>query len=232
VSKTAMLESVRRLDLATTRALLEAKPALLDVVDRQERNLLHIACSSLPGTVKVSESHQARFVDFLLDRGLAIDLPVGNDACTPLFFAVARARNPVLVRRLIKRGADAAAAPGGGLFAAGWWDDVVNLKFLIKAGSPLDTVVGVTPFLACWLWKRFEAAKVLAKSGANVNYQDSKGRTALYHGVERQYEPELLQWLVAHGASPDIANREGVSARLMASRKRDKRYLTALTKNG
>jgi ankyrin repeat protein len=145
-----------------------------------------------------------------------------------LFFAVARARNTALVRFLVDHGAKPTSAPGGGLFAAGWWEDLPNLKLLIRAGAPVDVVVGVTPFLACWCWKRFEAAKCLARSGANVNYQDSKGKAALHHGIEKEFDPAMLKWLVQHGASADLADHQGVSPRVKASRKRDKRYFAAL----
>jgi ankyrin repeat protein len=198
------------------------------VADRQGRNLLHLACSASCTKLNVSDTAQARFVDDLLRRGFEIDLPVGRDACTALFFAVARARNPKLVKLLIRRGANVESAPGGGLFAAGWWNDVANLNLLIRAGARIDSVAGVTPFLASWCWKKFEAAKFLALKGANVNYQDAKGKTALHHGVEKEFAPALLKWLVQHGASPDIKDRDGVSARLKASRKRDKRFLAAL----
>lgn len=77
-----------------------------------------------------------------------------------------------------------------------------------------------------WCWKRFNSAKFLAVNGANVN-EDSKGKTALYHGVEKEFDPVLLKWLVKHGASPDIKDRDGVSPRLKASRKRDRRVLAA-----
>jgi ankyrin repeat protein len=120
------------------------------------------------------------------------------------------------------------SAPGGGLFAAGWWDDTANLELLIHAGARIDIVVGVTPFLASWCWKKFKAAKLLALNGANVNFRDDKGRTALHHGVEKEFDPSVLRWLVNHGASPEIKDREGMSARLRASRKRDKRFLAAL----
>jgi ankyrin repeat protein len=86
----------------------------------------------------------------------------------------------------------------------------------------------MTPFLACWCWKQFDAAKFLASKGANVNYQDQKGKTALHHGVEKEFDPALLTWLVAHGASPDIKDRDGVSPRLKASRKRNKKFFAAL----
>jgi ankyrin repeat protein len=154
---------------------------------------------------------------------------MGRDHCTPLFFAVARARNLALVKLLLARGAKVNAAPGGGLFAAGWWQDLKILDVLLDAGASIDVVVGVTPFLACWGWKRFDAAKFLATKGADVNVRDHKGKTALHHGVEKEFDPALLKWLVRHGASPDLEDHDGVSPRLKASRKRDKRYLRAMS---
>ena len=228
MSKTRLLDSVQRLDLETTRDLLEKTPSLATATDRQGRNLLQLACSVSWSKRRVSRSVQARLASYLLDRGFEIDTPVGRDKCTALFFAVARARNPTLIKLLLDRGARVAAAPGEGLYAAGWWDDTVSLDLLIRAGARPDVVVGVTPFLASWCWKRFAAAKFLATKGANVNVQDAKGRTALHYGVEKEFDPALLKWLVKHGASPDIRDREGVSARLKASRKRDKRFLAAL----
>jgi ankyrin repeat protein len=223
-----MFEAVRNLDLEGTKALLEAKPALLTATERQGRTLLHLACAARCASLGVPEAESARMVNFLLDRGMDIDVPIGRDNVTPLFAAVARGRNPTLVRLLLKRGAEVRSAPGGGLFAAAWWNDVENLELLIRAGAQIDIVVGVTPFLAAWCWGKFDAAKVLALSGANVNYQDSRGRTALLHGVEKEFDPALIAWLVKHGASPDIEDRDGISARLKASRKRDRKFFEAL----
>ena len=229
MSKIRIFEAVKTLDLETTKAMLEAKPALLKATDRPGRTLLHIACAADCASLGVPEAESARMVNFLLDRGLDIDIPFGRDKVTPLFAAVARGRNPTLVKLLLKRGAKVKSAPGGGLFAAGWWNDVENLELLIRAGAQIDIVVGITPFLAAWCWKKFDAAKVLALSGANVNYQDSRGRTALHHGVEKEFDPVMLAWLVKHGASPDIKDRDGVTARLKASRKRDKKFFAALS---
>jgi ankyrin repeat protein len=228
MSKAAIIEAVKTLDLAAARQLLEAKPALLATTDREGRNLLHVASSVSVDDFRLPGRTQVQFVKFLLDRGFEIDLPVGRDKCTPLFFAVARARNPALVGFLLERGAKPANAPGGGLFAAGWCDDVASLKLLVDAGAPVDVVVGITPFLASWCWKRFAAAKAFALNGADVNYQDAKGRAALHHGVEKEFDPSLLAWLVTHGASPDVPDRQGVTARAKASRKRDQRFFDAL----
>jgi ankyrin repeat protein len=228
VSKARIFEAVKHLDLEEAKALVDAKPALLTATDRQGRTLLHLACAADWKALGVPAAEASHMVNFLLDRGLDIDIPFGRDKVTPLFAAVARGRNSTLVRLLLKRGAKVRSAPGGGLFAAAWWNDVENLELLIRAGAQIDIVVGVTPFLAAWCWKKFDAAKVLALSGADVNYRDSKGRTALYHGVEKEFDPALLSWLVKHGASPDIEDRDGVSARLKASRKRNKKFFEAL----
>src|SRR5262245_37587960 len=123
MSKARIIERTKALDLPSIKALLTAKPALLRVTDRSGRKLLHIACAVSCKGLGVPNAEAARVVTFLLDRGMPIDEPFGKDACTPLFEAVARGRNPTVVRLLLKRGADVNAAPGGGLYAATWWDD-------------------------------------------------------------------------------------------------------------
>jgi ankyrin repeat protein len=225
MSKTRIIESVKNLDLETTAELLDSNPSLLNVKNHQGRNLLHLACSASCTKLVLSEGAAARMVKFLLDRGMDIEEEgsSGRDPCKPIWFAVAFGRNKTVVKLLIRRG----AVPTG-LFAAGWWEDIEILGLLIGAGAPIDVVVGVTPFLACWCWRRFSAAKFLALKGADVNYQNQRGKTALHYGIERKFDPDLLKWLVKHGASADIKDHDGVSPKEMASRKRDKRFLAAL----
>ena len=231
-SKSATIEAVKQLDVDAVSAILDAKGSLLAATDAGGRNLLHLACGVRTSTLKRLMKAQVRLADLLLDRGLAIDEPYGRDKCTPLFEAVARARNRDLVNFLLQRGADVNNAPGGGLFAATWWQDLDILDVLLHAGADIDIVVGVTPFLASWSSQRFDAAKFLARKGADVNAQDQKGRTALHLGIEKEFDSALLTWLVRHGASPDIEDRDGVSARQKASRKRDRRFLAALESGG
>jgi len=231
MSKTRMIEAVKRLDIETVRTLLVADPDLLRVTDRRGLNLLHLACGVPCADLGIAESHAAKMVSLLLNQGLDVEskLPPEQDRCTALFFAVARGRNATLIKLLLKRGAKVQNAPGGGLFAAAWYDDVGNLDLLVKAGATVDVVVGMTPFLAAWTWKKFRAARFLATRGANVDFVDPRsGRTALHHGVEKEFDPAQLAWLVDHGASPEIKDKHGVSARDRASRKRDKRWLDAL----
>ena len=229
VSKTGVVDAVRSLDLDAVTAILDADSSLLGATGHGERTLLHLACA-VRTTSQKSRALQVRLAALLLERGLAIDQPYGRDKCTALFEAVARARNIDLVEFLLLRGADVNTAPGGGLFAACWWQDLDILDVLIDAGADMDVVVGVSPFLASWSWKRFDAAKHLVKRGADVNDQDPKGRTALHLALEKEFDPVLLTWLVQHGASPELPDRGGVSASAKASRKRDRRYLAAIDK--
>jgi ankyrin repeat protein len=225
MSKTRLIEAVKALDLRETKRILEAKPELEKVWNEQGRNLLHIACSVDCDDIGKPKSAAVKMVTFLLDRGFDIEQEggAGPDLCKPIWFAVCRGRNKPLVKSMIDRGAKPT-----GLYAAGWWEDIDILKLLVKSGANMEERVGVTPFLACWGWKKFKAAKVLAELGANVNVQDKRGRTALHIGIEKEFDPALLKWLVQHGASPDIPDREGVTARLKASRKRDKKFLAAM----
>lgn len=228
MSKTRIIDAVKALDTAAVKALVDAKPELLHVRDQQDRGLLHLACSVHEDDLRAPAGAATKLVNYLLDRGLDIEDPIGKDKCPVLFFAVARSRSTPLVKLLLKRGARANNAPGGCLFAAGWYDDVENLKLLIAAGADIEHVAGVTPFLASWGWRKFAAAKCLALAGADVNFQDKNGKTALLIGVEKEFDPGQLKWLVQHGALPDVADKSGVSAREKASRKRNKKWLEAL----
>jgi ankyrin repeat protein len=226
MSKTRILERVRALDFAATKALLVGQPALLGVTDAGGRNLLHLACSASCKDLRLSEASSKRLVRLLLDRGIDIESTVVMDGypCNSVWFAVARGRNATLVKFLIERGATAR-----GLFAAGWHEDLAILKILVGAGATVDEVAeDETPFLHCWKTGKLKAAKFLVLSGADVNFQDSKGKTALHYALKKGLEPSLLRFLVRSGASPDINDYEGVSARQQASLKRDKTFLAAL----
>ena len=225
MSKTRIIEAIKALDLPEVKRILKAKPGLLRVWDPRGRNLLHLACSVDCEELGLPDSKATKVVAFLLDQGLDIEEHggAGPDICRPIWFAVCRGRNAGLVKYMIKRGAKPT-----GLYAAGWWEDIQILKMLVEAGANMEEEAGVTPFLACWGWNRLKAAKALAELGANVNVQDKRGRTALHIGIEKEYDPALLTWLVKHGASPDIPDREGKTAREKASGKRNKAFLAAL----
>ena len=164
MSKTRIIQAVKDLDVEAVRDLLDDKPALLTVREPGGRNLLHMACSVPCADLKIPEALAAKMANLLLDRGIEIDATKEHkDRCTALFFAVQRC-NHTLVKLLLKRGAKVSLAPGNGLFAAAWFDDVEGLDLLVRAGAKVDIVVGVTPFFAAWNWKKFDALQELPRS--------------------------------------------------------------------
>jgi ankyrin repeat protein len=92
-----------------------------------------------------------------------------------------------------------------------------------RRSAPREGGLARSPASFDWITQRRSLLK-----GADVNYEDPKGKTALHHGMEKEFEPRLLKWLADHGASPDIVDSEGISPRLRATRKRDKRFVAAL----
>jgi ankyrin repeat protein len=226
MSKTRLVEAVHHLDVKAARKLVDQNSSLLTVTDRSGRNLLHLACSVSCKELGVAEAIAARLVNWLLDCGLDVESTLVADGypCNSVWFAVARGKNATLVKLLVKRG----ATPRG-LFAAGWYEDLRMLALLLRLGASIDEKAeDETPFLHCWKSRRFRSAKVLVERGADVNFRDSTGSTALHYGVRKGFEPPLLRHLVRSGASPDIEDQRGVSPRQLASRKRDPRFLAAL----
>ena len=82
MSKTRIIEAVRKLDLESIKKLLDDNPSLLSVTDRMGRNLLHLACSAQCKELNVPESVSARVATLLLNRGLDVESPlVTSDGC-------------------------------------------------------------------------------------------------------------------------------------------------------
>src|ERR1700754_4409867 len=101
MSKTRIIEAVRKLDLESIKKLLDDNPSLLTVTDRKGRNLLHLACSAQCNEMNVAESVSGRLVTLLLHRGLYVESPLvtsyGCDTVNAVWFAVPRGRNRTLV---------------------------------------------------------------------------------------------------------------------------------------
>jgi len=67
MSKTRMIEAVKRLDVDAVRDLVATEPGLLSVTDRRGFNVLHLACCVPCADFGIAESQSARMVSLLLD---------------------------------------------------------------------------------------------------------------------------------------------------------------------
>ena len=230
MSKIRLFQSIKALDVEAVVSLLAASPDLLRATDDRRRNPLHFLCS-LPADPKTSARSLA-LARRLLDAGLDVNAPAfveGVFQATPLWYAISRGRNLPLARFLLKQG----STPENCLWAAAFADDVEAIDLLVRSGARLDPVTeDETPFLSAIKWSRFAAAERLLRHGANVNFQNSKGVTALHLVLKKNSPPKHVEMLVRHGADPTIRSKDGKSPLDLVARRRDKTYFNLLTRRG
>src|SRR5215831_14378941 len=222
ISKTAMVPLVKELRWQQVRDGLAGNPDLIGVRDKRGRTWLHLACAVDMSTRHPSAVRDSiRLAEILLDRGIAI-----NDAAfteedfraTPLWYAVAFGKNIELARFLLKRGSD----PNSCMFAAAYNDDAQIIRLLAENGAAIDPEAeGSTPLLAAVQWSRFKAAEELLKQGADPNYQDLKGTSALHCMLKKGADKKYIRLILGYGARTDIENRAGATAAAIMLRKRD-----------
>jgi len=227
MSRARLFRSIKALDLEAAAAVLAAQPELLQTTDDRRRNPLHFLCS-LPAAPKTRE-RSIRLARHLLGAGIDIDAPAfveGAFRATPLWYSISRGRNLPLARFLLEQG----STPEYCLWAAGFADDVEAIDLLVRHGARVDPVTeDETPFLGAIKWSRFAAAERLLHHGANVNFQSSKGVTALHLVLKKDSAPRHVAMLLRHGADPTIRSKDGKSPIDLVSRRRDKTYLAMLT---
>jgi hypothetical protein len=247
MSKTALIEAVKQLDLDEVKRNLAKTPALKAWRSEQGFDLLQFCCARPSHGEAALADRQLRLARWLVGEGFdprAIYLTKpgedGEEEAAELslvFFAVARAQNNRLARYFLELGARPEA-----MFAAAWWGNWEIVPDLVRFGADLNVVVGATPLhMAVSLLRRgvdtdpklasrrVKTVKELLRLGADPNIRDQRGDTVLHIVLERDFGAKILTLLLTHGANPDIPGRDGRTARQIAARKRDKQYHGALT---
>ena len=219
VSKTAMLALVKAFRASEVDGGLKANPALLAFRGDRGRNWLHICCGQK--VRKGQEKDSIRTADALIRHGFDISAPAfteGTWKATPVWFAIGRGENLPLAEHLLKRGAD----PNHSLWAASFRNDLATIRLLVKHGADLEAVAeNTTPFLGAVGYSKFVAAEELLKLGADPDYVDPKGMTALHYMLKKNSDKKHIAMVIAHGARGDIKNTDGVTAIDILSRKKD-----------
>lgn len=219
ISKTAMLALVKAFRAGEVDAGLKSNPSLLAFRGDRGRNWLHICCGQK--VRKGQEKDSIRTADVLIRHGFDISAPAfteGTWKATPVWFAIGRGESLPLAEHLLKRGAD----PNHALWAASFRNDLAAIRLLVKHGANLEAVAeNTTPFLGAIGYSKFAAAEELLKLGADPDYVDPKGMTALHYMLKKNSDKKHLAMVIAHGARGDIKNKEGVTAIDILSRKKD-----------
>ena len=220
VSKTRMIELVKAFDALAVEDALAESPELLAWRGDKGRNWLHLLCGV---ELKPGADAQAaiRTAEVLVARGLGVSsvaFTEGGWKATPVWFTVSRGRNLVLTEWLLKAGAD----PNYSLWAAAFNDDTTAIDLLVRHGALVDDrSVDETPFLGAIQWSRFRVAEELLKHGADVNFVDAKGMTALHYMLKKGSDKAHFAPLIAAGARGNIPDKTGRTARAIMARKKD-----------
>ena len=220
VSKTRMIELVKAFDWKAVDAALYESPELMTWRDERGRNWLHLVCATelKPGR----EGHNSvRTAEVLRRHGFDVSEPAfleGDWKATPVWFCVSRGRNLVLAKWLLNEGAD----PNHSLWAAGFKDDLDAIRLLVRFGADIDPVTeDETPFLGAIKTSHFKAAAELLRLGADVNFVDPKGMTALHYMLKKDSDKAHFGFLIRAGAKGDIPGPDGQTARQIMRRKKD-----------
>lgn len=209
-SKTALSDAVRGHRAREVAAMLAESPELLEIRDPRGRNWLHRCCGVDRRSAGLSAAAGLRTADVLLAAGLDLDeeaFSEGEWKATPVWFSVARGRNLALTRHLLALG----ASPEHSLWAAAYHDDVASIRLLVEHGARVDPVVeDETPFLSAVKSSHFAAARALLELGADVDFQDSKGRTGLHYMLRKNSDPKHFRTIVGYGPRGDLVDCDGL----------------------
>jgi len=223
------IKAIKDLDLIAVEEILQREPKWLAWQEDNGKNALHYLCGVEILKAPERADTSLEILKLLLKSGMDIN-SIHNipDSCdnfpaTPLWYAYTRGRNEQLFTYLLANGAN----PDNCMYAIAWYDDVESATLFKNYGAATDDGAGDdTPFMAAFNWKRFSIVEWFLKNGANVNFADSKGNTALFYAVKRKYKTEQIELLLDFGADFNQGNKEGISPKKQAELNKQKKILS------
>lgn len=229
------IKAIKRLDLATVKALLQKEPMWISWADDSGKNALHYLCGLAIGDNPQKTGASLQLLKLLLENGMDINAVhrIADPGCdffpaTPLWYAYAKGRNETLYRYLLEHSAN----PANCLWAIIWNDDVEAAELFKKHGAKIVDGNGGDTFIpGAFHWKRLRIAEWLLENGADVNSTDSEGNTTLHLAVKRKFKLEHIALLMRFGADPDKENKEDLSARKLAELNNQKKVLSLFKKS-
>jgi len=189
-------------------------------------------------------------IKLLLDVGADPNAKVGNE--TPLIMAVKNG-NSSIVKMLINKGADANkvnskkesamqiafenlkkaydAIPtkkekrSVKLKNIKRYNDIIYKLLSVKAKPNVKTKTDLTPLIIAGYKKDLKMVKGLIKAGAEINYQNSKGRTALMYACsashlvkkDKRSIIQIVKYLIKSGANVELKSKTGATALLITA---------------
>jgi ankyrin repeat protein len=218
-----LIKALQDLDLAAVTAILDADPSLATAGDAKGKQAVHYLCEVAATTPERGEK-KLEILKLLVERGADLnathEIKDGEDVmdASPLWYAYAHGRDMVAVNYLLEQG----VSPENCMFAVAWADDVESGELFKRYGAAVDPIAhATTPFFAAFLWKKFTAADWFLANGANVDFADKDGRTALFHAIRKRFTPAQIETLLKAGADARHADNQGVTPLQVAERNRE-----------
>lgn len=222
------IQAIKDLDVSRVKEFLRTDRNWINWREENGKNALHYLCGIDVSKDPLKAEPGLQILTMLLKDGMDIDAVhrIVDNGCifpaTPLWYAYTRGRNTRVFTHLLKKG----AKPDNCMFAIAWYDDIESAKLFKKYGAAIDDgISGNTPFLSAFNWKRFNITQWFLEQGANVNFGDPLGNTALYYAVKRKYIIEHIQLLLNHGANYNQKNKAGISPIELAEINRQRKIL-------
>lgn len=122
------------------------------------------------------------------------------------------------------------------LFKGAEKNDLLLIEKCLSIGVNVNSTIinnfGSSALIVAIHYQNFEAVKFLVKAGANVNYRNKYGTTALLAAVQYGYCYDIIEYLVGVGADIDISDNYGYSTLQLAAKYGDPAVIQLIINQG
>lgn len=222
MDKRLFIKHVRNWDFEPVSKALTEDAQLANYVDQIGKTPLHHCAGVNPLEAGLKVRNSIETAGALLSAGADVNavriiIDDGEEFhATPLWYAVAWGKNVDLACFLLEHDAQ---PDDNAVRSAIWDEDLAISKLLLSFGGNIDPVIHQeTPLLQTTKAKRFKLLDWLVMNGADINFQDAPGYTALHYGVKRNHNLAQMEQLLRHGADPKLKARDGTTPLSIAKR--------------
>ena len=223
LDKRAFIQSLRNWQSDAVKTALASDPGLANYTDKMGKTPLHHCAEMDAKKFRLNVDDSLMTARALLAAGadvnaIRIIIDDGEEFyASPLWYAVAWGKNYDLARLLLESG----ARPDDNAVGSAIWDQDLRMAELLRThGANVDHVSrDETPLLRTVKARRLRLLKWLIDNGANINFQDETGYSALHYAAKGTHTRVEMEELLSYGARPELKAKDGSSPIALAEAK-------------